>query len=96
MLIHQKLWLVYDICSASGFVEYTARDIVVSETDGPLRDRHNGDTDYWVVLPNWLAGDWVEEHDRVTYWESRTEVLNHLRNLRHTYMEGAPLYEDRF
>jgi hypothetical protein len=96
MLIHQKLWLVHDLCPSTGFIEYTARDLVISETDGLSMDRHDGDTDYWVVLPNWIGGEWCEDHDRVAPFESRAEALTHLRNLRHTCLEGAPLYEDRF
>jgi hypothetical protein len=96
MLIHQKLWLVHDICSPTGFTEYTTRDLVISETNARLWDRHDGDTDYLVVLLNWVAGDWCANHHKITYCESRAEALTHLNNLRHIRLEGAPLYEDRF
>jgi hypothetical protein len=99
MVLHQKLWLVGGF-NPFGFTEFHGPDVVYSETPGFKWDYQDGDTTYWVVIPNVMRGELCPEHLKdslgaeIIHFDSREEALNHLRNQCHLYLEGAPLYHD--
>jgi hypothetical protein len=80
------------------FVEYQASDTVLSELAGRAWGHQDGETDYWVVIPNGLRGEWCYDHRNnplsaeIIRFDSRDEALAHLHNRRHVYLEGAPIY----
>jgi hypothetical protein len=99
MLLHQKLWLVHSF-NPFGFTEYHGPDIIHSESPGYELGYEDGDTFYWVVIPNVMRGEFCEEHLKdssgaeIVHFDSREEALVYLRDQHHVYLEGAPIYDE--
>jgi hypothetical protein len=99
--LHQKLWLVNSF-NPFRFTEYHGTDIIYSEAQGFNWGYEDGDTIYSVVIPNMMRGEFHEEHQEqplgaeLLHFESHIEALNYLRDQRHIYLEGAPVFEENF
>jgi hypothetical protein len=100
MLIHQKLWFVHGFDPLLGFVEYNGPDTVLSEIAGFSWGHQDGETGYWIVIPNGVRGEWCQDHRNnplsaeIVHFDPREGPLTHLHNRRHAYLEGARIYND--
>jgi hypothetical protein len=99
MLLHQRLWVVHSF-NPFGFTEFHGPNLVYSETPSFNWGYQDGDTTYWVVIPNVMRGEYCPEHlgdssgAEIIHFDSRGEALAYLHNQRHIYFEGAPIYPE--